>query len=142
MILCVCMFIWEELVFLLLLFTVMIHIMQNMHKWPLYISHTYCASWYYQSFFIHQLMHKWIFLKTILITIIAQDDGADIEFRNVGFYTSDAGEIPKRTQTTFWTRQKSKNYQDKLPILLFSTIMHTEFNVLYITVFFTTAYFN
>ena len=33
--------------------------------------------------------------------LIAQDDGTDIEFRNVGFYTSDAGEIPKRTQTTF-----------------------------------------
>ena len=32
---------------------------------------------------------------------IAQDDGTDIEFRNVGFYTSDAEEIPKRTQTTF-----------------------------------------
>ena len=29
--------------------------------------------------------------------IIAQDDGTDIEFRNVGVYTSDAGEIPKRT---------------------------------------------
>ena len=27
--------------------------------------------------------------------LIAQDDGTDIEFRNVGFYTSDAGEIPK-----------------------------------------------
>jgi hypothetical protein len=40
----------------------------------------------------------------------AQEDGTDIEFRNVGFYTSDAGEIPKRTQTTFWTRRKSKNY--------------------------------
>ena len=26
--------------------------------------------------------------------------GTDIEFRNVGYYTSDAGEIPKRTQTT------------------------------------------
>ena len=31
---------------------------------------------------------------------IAQDNGTDIEFRNVGFYTSDAGEIPIRTQTT------------------------------------------
>jgi hypothetical protein len=31
---------------------------------------------------------------------IAQYDGTDIEFRNVGFYTSDAGEIPKRTQAT------------------------------------------
>ena len=29
--------------------------------------------------------------------LIAQDDGTDIEFSNVGFYTSDAGEIPKRT---------------------------------------------
>jgi len=24
-----------------------------------------------------------------------QDDGTDIEFQNIGFYTSDAGEIPK-----------------------------------------------
>jgi hypothetical protein len=31
--------------------------------------------------------------------LIAQDDGTDIEFQNVSFYTSDAGEIPKRTQT-------------------------------------------
>jgi hypothetical protein len=37
--------------------------------------------------------------------LIAQDDGTDIEFRNVGFYTSDAGEIPKRTQTTFLIAQ-------------------------------------
>ena len=44
--------------------------------------------------------------------MIAQDDGTDIEFRNVGFYTSDAGEIAKRTQITFWTRRKAKNYQD------------------------------
>ena len=27
----------------------------------------------------------------------SMEDGTDIEFRNVGFYTSDAGEIPKRT---------------------------------------------
>ena len=39
-----------------------------------------------------------------------QDDGTDINFRNVGFYTSDAWDIPKRTQTTFWTRRKSKNF--------------------------------
>ena len=32
-----------------------------------------------------------------LLFLIAQNDGTDIEFRNVGFYTSDAGEIPKRT---------------------------------------------
>ena len=31
-----------------------------------FFSHTYCASWYYQSFFIHQMMHKGIVLKTIL----------------------------------------------------------------------------
>ena len=36
-----------------------------------------------------------------VLFLIAQDDGTDIEFRNVDFYTSDAGEIPKRTQTTF-----------------------------------------
>ena len=29
--------------------------------------------------------------------VLGQDDGTDIEFRNVGFYISDAGEIPKRT---------------------------------------------
>ena len=29
--------------------------------------------------------------------MIAQGDGTYIEFRNVGFYTSDAGEIPERT---------------------------------------------
>ena len=39
-----------------------------------------------------------IFYLTLFL--IAQEDGTDIEFRNVGFYTSDAGEIPKRTQTT------------------------------------------
>jgi hypothetical protein len=42
--------------------------------------------------------------------VLGDQDGTDIESRNVGFYTSDAGEIPKRTQTTFWTRRKSKNY--------------------------------
>ena len=31
---------------------------------------------------------------------IVLGDGTDIEFRNVGFYTSEAGEIPKRTQST------------------------------------------
>ena len=36
---------------------------------------------------------------------------ADVSELNVGFYTSDGGEIPKRTQTTFWTWRKSKNYQ-------------------------------
>jgi len=29
-------------------------------------SHSYRASWYYQSIFIHQLMHKWTVLKIIL----------------------------------------------------------------------------
>ena len=32
-----------------------------------------------------------------LLFPIAQDDGTDSEFRNVGFYNSDAGKIPKRT---------------------------------------------
>ena len=40
-------------------------------------------------------------LNVGFIVLGDQDDGTDIEFRNVGFYTSDAGEIPKRTQTTF-----------------------------------------
>ena len=40
-----------------------------------------------------------IFYLTLFL--IAQDDGTDIEFRNVGFYTSNAGEVPKRTQTTW-----------------------------------------
>jgi len=40
-----------------------------------------------------------IFYLTLFL--IAQDDGTDIEFRNVGFYTPDGGEIPKRTQTTY-----------------------------------------
>ena len=42
-----------------------------------------------------------VYVLLHLLFLIAQDDGTDIEFRNVGFYTSDAGEIPKRTQTTF-----------------------------------------
>ena len=33
--------------------------------------------------------------------LLAQDDGTDTEFQNVGLYTSDAGEIPKRILTTF-----------------------------------------
>ena len=33
----------------------------------------------------------------LTLFLIAQDDGTDIEFRNVGFYNSDAGEIPKKT---------------------------------------------
>ena len=32
--------------------------------------------------------------------LLAQDDGTDTEFRNVGFYTSGAGKIPKRILTT------------------------------------------
>ena len=35
--------------------------------------------------------------KQLKAFLIAQDYGTDIEFRNVGFYTSDAGEIPKKT---------------------------------------------
>jgi hypothetical protein len=33
------------------------------HRW---FFHSYRASWYYQSFFVRQLTHKWIVLKTIL----------------------------------------------------------------------------
>ena len=36
----------------------------------------------------------------------AFEDGTDRVFRNVGTYKSDAGESPKRKQTTFWTRRK------------------------------------
>ena len=40
---------------------------ENLHcGFPFLFSHTYRASWYYQIFFIRQLMHKWIVLKTIL----------------------------------------------------------------------------
>ena len=36
----------------------------------------------------------------------AFEDGTDRVFRNVCIYKSDAGESPKRKQTTFWTRRK------------------------------------
>jgi hypothetical protein len=39
-------------------------LLEDNYKW--FFSHTYRASWYCQSFFIHQLMHKWIVLKIIL----------------------------------------------------------------------------
>jgi len=42
--------------------------------------------------------------------LLAQDDGTDTEFRNVGLYTSDDGEFPKRILTTFRTRRKLENY--------------------------------
>ena len=61
--------------------------------------------------------------------LIAQDDGTDIEFRNVGFYTSGAGEIPKRTQTAFWTRRKSKNYQSLF--FYYDQQMHNYFTINY-----------
>jgi hypothetical protein len=44
--------------------------LQPVFVFPLhFFSHSYRASWYYQSFFIHQLMHKWIVLKTISILL-------------------------------------------------------------------------
>jgi len=46
-----------------------------------------------------------------VLFLLAQDDGTDTEFRNVGLYTSDGGEIPKRILTTFRTRRKLENYQ-------------------------------
>ena len=39
----------------------------------------------------------------------AYEDGTDSEFRNVGIYNSDAGELPKKEQITFRTRRKLKN---------------------------------
>jgi len=39
----------------------------------------------------------------------AYEDGTNIEFRNVGNYNSDAGELSKKEQITFRTRQKHKN---------------------------------
>jgi len=35
-----------------------------------------------------------------VLFLLVQDDGTDTEFRNVGFYTSNVGEIPKRILTT------------------------------------------
>jgi len=39
-------------------------------------------------------------VKPTFKVLIAQDDGTDIEFRNIGFYTSDA-EFPKEHRLTF-----------------------------------------
>jgi hypothetical protein len=38
----------------------------------------------------------------------AYEDGTDSEFRNVGQKNTDAGDLPKRKQTTFGTRRKLK----------------------------------
>ena len=56
--------------------------MMTVHRLTVTLSRSYYPSIFYLTLFL-----------------IAQDDGTDIEFRNVGFYISDAGEIPKRTQT-------------------------------------------
>ena len=60
----------------------------------------------------------------VTLFLLAQDDGTDIEFRNVGFYTSDAGEIPKRTQTTiqkcFQNDYVSVVKEEKIKILRFT----------------------
>jgi len=37
------------------------------------------------------------------------EDGTDSEFRNVGNYNSDTGELPKKEQITFRTRRKLQN---------------------------------
>ena len=39
----------------------------------------------------------------------AYEDGTDSEFRNVGSWNSDAGELPKKEQITFRTWRKLKN---------------------------------
>ena len=40
----------------------------------------------------------------------AQEDGTDTAFRNVGSYTQDAREIPRRLLIAFGTRRKLENY--------------------------------
>ena len=53
-----------------ILFSSILCICPNQHNlFNLIVSfflHTYHAPWYYRSFFIHQLMHKWTVLKAIL----------------------------------------------------------------------------
>ena len=49
----------------------------------------------------------------------AFEDGTDRVFRNVGIYKSDAGESPKRKQTTFWTRRKLEIKKFSIVLLLF-----------------------
>jgi len=41
----------------------------------------------------------------------AQEDGTDAAFRNVGSYTQDAGEIPRRLLIAFGTQRKLENYK-------------------------------
>jgi hypothetical protein len=43
-----------------------LHVVYLCLKFGFSFSRTYRASCYYQSFYIHQLMHKWIVLKTII----------------------------------------------------------------------------
>jgi hypothetical protein len=38
--------------------------------------------------------------------LLSDEDGTDRVFRNVGIYTTDAGELPRRKRTTFKTRRK------------------------------------
>jgi len=52
------------------------------------------------------LQYKLTFPHTLVHFTPAFEDGTDRVFRNVGIYKSDAGESPKRKQTTFWTRRK------------------------------------
>jgi len=44
----------------------------------------------------------------------AYEDGTDSEFRNVGNWNLDAGELPKKEQITSRTRRKLKNKNDCL----------------------------
>ena len=66
--------------------------------WVIFLVFFICCyfSYYYVVLYLYK---SWFTLFYIFFEsrLIAQDDGTDIEFRNVGFYTSDAGEIPKRT---------------------------------------------
>ena len=45
----------------------------------------------------------------------AYEDGTDKEFRNVGYYNSDAGELPKKEHITIETRRKLENYIIPIP---------------------------
>ena len=78
-------------------------------------------------------------------------DGTDRVFQNVGIYKSDAGESPKRKQTTFWIRRKLEikyltflniDYLDKGQHAYFKCLVysHTSFTSSYCTKQFLCSY--
>jgi len=54
-------------------------------------------------------------IPVILPTHTTYEDGTDRVFRNVGIWNSDAGESPKRKNTTFRTRRKFEIKANYLP---------------------------